>query len=387
MADSRKLQTVVQVVAGLALNVYPAMFIAIYARIAPIDTQGFLAMALTVGVFIAQLLNAFLVEGRLATPDASHEVQVPIWIIAATVASGALLMFGPAVAPSVVLLVSSIGIQSGLLVGRSVGVVNGRWRREGVAAAVLVVAGLGALLMAAHHSPHAVRVLAAGAILAVLVRFQRRTTVSFWAFPPDLRRAGWVTAETGVVGVIQPTITSIVLVMIGPAASVTFRVISIVSGALEPILNYGRYRLLAHGHRGELGPFTAVFGVGFAAVLIAAFGGVGSLVFGPAWLQVGVTAVVLACVWKGLMLISTVPFTALRKAGLTVLVFWIRCASTGVYLVISVSVLLIWKNTAAVFAAFAVAEMVTAVFYHYAAAKCAPAYADSFGWHRLRRGA
>ena len=68
--------------------------------------------------------------------------------------------------------------------------------------------------------------------------------------------------------------------MIGPVASVTFRVVSTVSGALEPILSYGRFRLLAHGHRGELTPFVVVFAAGMAAVLIAAFGGVGSLIFG-----------------------------------------------------------------------------------------------------------
>lgn len=45
---------------------------------------------------------------------------------------------------------------------------------------------------------------------------------------------------------------------------------------------------------------------------------------------------------------------------------------------------LLGKNNAAVFAAFAVAEVVTAVFYHCAAAKRAPGYADSFGWHRVR---
>ena len=66
-----------QVLAGLALNVFPAMFIAIYARIAPIDTQGFLALSLAVGVYVAQLFNAFIVEGRLATPDADERWGCP----------------------------------------------------------------------------------------------------------------------------------------------------------------------------------------------------------------------------------------------------------------------------------------------------------------------
>ncbi len=84
------------------------------------------------------------------------------------------------------------------------------------------------------------------------------------------------------------------------------------------------------------------------------------------------------------MLVSTVPFAALRKAGKTVLVFWIRGASTVVYLVISVGFLLVWQSTAAIFAAFVVAEMITAVVYHIAAVRGAPDYAATFGSGRLR---
>ena len=62
----KHVHAVVQVLAGLALNVFPAIFIAIYARVAPIGVQGLLALSLTLGVYVAQLVNAFIVEGRLA---------------------------------------------------------------------------------------------------------------------------------------------------------------------------------------------------------------------------------------------------------------------------------------------------------------------------------
>ena len=384
MPDNKHLQTAVQVIAGLALNVYPAMFLAIYSRIAPIETQGFLALALAIGVFVAQLVNAFIVEGRLATPDADHDLSLPIWIVLLSLAAGGLLVIEPAVAPSWVLLMTSIGLMTGLLVGRSIGVVNGHWKREGFAAGVLVAAGVVALVLAQGHNPHCVRVLAVGAVLAVLTRYRYRKAAPFWGIPPDLRRAGWVTGETAVVGVIQPLITSVVLVTIGPLASVAFRVVSTVSGALEPILNYGRYRLLAHGHRGELVSFAGVFVVGAAAVLIGAFGGLGSLIFGPAWNAVGVAALLVACLWKGVMLLATVPFTALRKAGDTVKVFWVRCASTLVYLGISMSVLFVWKDTTAIFLAFVAAEIITALLFHFAAMRDVPEYAASFGHRRLR---
>lgn len=384
MPDSKHLHTAVQVVAGVALNVFPAIFIAIYARIAPIETQGFLALSLAVGVYVAQLFNAFIVEGRLATPDAEGEPGLPSWVVVFALAAVGLLVFGPAVAPSAVLMASSIGVMTGLLMSRSIGVVNGEWQREGLGATVLIVASVIALWMSTQDNPHCVRVLAVGAFLAVLVRYQPRKAMPNMGFPPDVRRSAWVTAETGVVGAVQPAITSLLLVMVGPAASVTFRVISTVAGAVEPILAYGRYRLLAHGHRGELASFVAVFVVGMAAVLAAAFGGFGSLVFGPAWAGVGVAALLLAALWKAAMLVSTVPFAALRKAGKTVLVFWIRGASTIVYLVISVGFLLLWQSTAAIFSAFVVAEMITAVVYHYAAIRGAPDYAAAFGLRSLR---
>ena len=282
MVDGKHVHTAVQVVAGLALNVFPAIFIAIYARIAPIETQGFLALSLAVGVYVAQLVNAFVVEGRLATPDAEGEPGLPGWVVLLTAGAAALLILGPAVAPSSVLMASSVGVMTGLLMSRSIGVVTGEWRREGLGATLLIVASVIALWMAAQHNPHAVRVLAVGALLAVVVRYQPRKSLPNMGFPPDVRKSGWVTAETAVVGAVQPAITSLLLVMVGPAVAVTFRVISTVAGAVEPILAYGRYRLLAHGHRGELASFVAVFVVGLAAVLAAAVGGFGRLVFGPA---------------------------------------------------------------------------------------------------------
>ncbi|UXA19295.1 hypothetical protein [Mycobacterium sp. SMC-4] len=384
MASSKHLQTGIQVLAGLALNVFPAIFIAIYARIAPIETQGFLALALAIGVYIAQLVNAFVVEGRLATPDAEGDLGLPLWVVLVAGAAAGLLVFGPAVASSPVLMGSAIGVMTGLLMSRSIGVVQGAWQREGLGATALIIASVLALWMSTQDNPHCVRVLAVGAFLAVLIRYQPRNTLPHFGFPPDVRRSGWVTAETAVVGAVQPAITSLLLVIVGPAASVTFRVISTVAGALEPILAYGRYRLLAHGHRGELKPFVAVFLVGAVIVLAAAFGGLGLLVFGPAWAGVAAAAMLLAVLWKAVMLLSTVPFAALRKAGKTVLVFWIRGASTIVYLVISVAVLLVWKNTVAIFAAFVVAELVTATVYHYAAVRGAPDYAATFRLRRVR---
>ena len=174
MPGKKHLAAVAQVVAGLALNAFPAMFLAVYARIAPIDDQGFLALSLAVGVYVAQLLNAFIVEGLLATPDVDHHLTLPGWTALLSSVSAGLLICGPAVAHPAVLMISSIGLMSGLLITRSIGMVRGEWQREAIAATVLIVTGLGALVLAAQHNSHCVRVLAAGALVAILARYRPR---------------------------------------------------------------------------------------------------------------------------------------------------------------------------------------------------------------------
>jgi hypothetical protein len=374
-------RVVAQVFAGLGLNMFPAIFIAIYARIAPIEEQGLLALSLAVGVYIAQLINAFFVEGALATPDADHDLCLPTWTALFCTVAAALLIVGAPVKHPAILMVSTTGLMSGLLVARTIGVVTDRWKQELAAATVLIAASLVALVLSHQHSEHCVRVLGAGTGAAILLRYWPRTATGRAGIPPDIRRSSWVTAETAVVGAVYPIITSLFLSLAGPAAAVSFRVIWSVAGALEPILAYGRYRLLAHGHRGEIGSIAAVFTAGLAAVLIAAFSGFGQLVFGPAWAGVGVTAVVFACLLKGLVLIDNVPFAALRKAGETALAFWVRAASSVLYLLLGVWFLLAFRSVSAVFLAFILAELFTIVLYHLVARKAAPDYGIS-----LRRG-
>lgn len=363
-----------QVAAGLGLNLFPAIFIAVYARIAPIQEQGALALALAVGVYLAQLVNAFFVEGPLATPGADHDLSLPRWTAVAGVAATAVLAVGPPVKHSAVLTIGITGLMSGLLVARTIGVVTDRWRQEVAASAVLIAASLAALVLAHRHSEHCVRVLAVGTGAAILLRYRPRTAGAGTVMPPDLRRSAWVTAETAVVGGVYPLITSLVLTLAGPAAAVGFRVVWSVAGALEPILAYGRYRLLAHGHRGEIGSIAAVFLAGLAAVLLAAFCGVGQLVFGPAWAGVGVSAVVFACLLKGLVMIDNVPFAALRKAGETAAAFWVRAASSLAYLGLGVWFLVAFRSVAAVFLGFILAELLTIALYHVVAARSAPDY-------------
>ena len=106
------------------------------------------------------MFNAFIVEGRLATPDAHGELGLPLWVAVLAVVCATPLLFGPAVASSPVLMVASIGVMTGLLMSRSLGVVTGEWKREGFAALALIVASVVALWLAEQDNPHSVRGLA-----------------------------------------------------------------------------------------------------------------------------------------------------------------------------------------------------------------------------------
>ncbi|WP_193046556.1 hypothetical protein [Mycolicibacterium baixiangningiae] len=368
---TKYVEGVAQVVAGLALAAFPAFFLAIYARIAPIEDQGFLAVSLAVGSYVGVVLSAFIVESRLATPGAQHPVALPRWMAVVSAAGGGLLILGPPVPPAPVLLIAVVGLTSGLLMARSIGVVSGRWKMEAAAAITLLVGCCLALLLATLHNPLGLRVLAGGAVITVAMRLWNAPHDGHSGIPPDLRRAAWVSGETAVVGIVQPALTTLILVILGPAASVAFRVISTIAGALEPILAYGRLRLLAYGHKGEIAVIAVAFGGGLAMIFCAEALGVWRLIFGPAWAGVTVTGLLIACLWKGLILGSTVPFAAVRRAGRTTLVFWARCACTAIYLILGVAFVMVFRTNTAAFASFVVTEVLSILIYYSVAKRTA----------------
>ncbi len=374
---AKHLQAATQIVAGLALNVFPAIFIAVFARVAPIEQQGQLAVSLTVGTYVAQLLSAFVVESRLATPEADHDLFMPWWMALLSVVSGVLLIVSPTVPPTPIILIGVLGLSSGLLMARTIGVVRGRWKLESAAAFLLVGGCLAALLLAVFDNPNCVRVLAASAVVAILVRYWPRPAHRDTGMPPDLRRAAWVTGETATVGSVQPTLQAFILVLLGPAASVGFRVISTISGVLEPILAYGRVRQLAHGHRGEVAHVALIFVLGTAAIFVAAYLGLWSMIFGPAWSSTLLPGLAIACLWKATMLFSTIPFAALRRVGQTRQVFWLRAANTALYVALGLGFLFAFDSGVAVFLSFVVTEVIMFVPYHLAARKYSPDYRAS----------
>ncbi|MDI9916916.1 hypothetical protein [Rhodococcus sp. IEGM 1379] len=370
----KSVEPLVQIVAGLALNAFPAIFIAVFARVAPIEQQGRLAVSLAIGTYVAQLLSAFVVESRLATPEADHKISMPWWIALLSTVSGTLLIVSPTVPPTPVTLIGVLGLSSGLLMARTIGVVRGRWKLESVAASILMVGCLSALVLAVHDNANCVRVLATGALLAILIRCWPLPARRDLGFPPDLTKAAWVTGETATVGMVQPALSTFILAVLGPSAAVGFRVVSTISGILEPILAYGRVRQLAHGHKGEVAQVAMLLVAGTTAIFVGAYLGMWSLIFGPAWNSSLYVALAIACVWKLCLLVTTIPFAALRRAGRTKTVFWLRAVNTALYVVLGLTFLFGFNSSAAVFLSFVITEVLMFVPYHLAASRSAPEY-------------
>lgn len=378
VVNVKRVEPLVQIVAGLALNAFPAIFIAVFARVAPIEQQGRLAVSLAIGTYVAQLLSAFVVESRLATPESDHKVSIPWWIALLSIISGTLLIVSPTVPPTAITLIGVLGLSSGLLMARTIGVVRGRWKQESLAASILMVGCLSALVLAVDNNPNCVRVLAAGALMSILVRCWPLRAGNGSGFPPDLTKAAWVTGETATVGMVQPALSSFILAVLGPSAAVGFRVVSTISGILEPILAYGRVRQLAHGHKGEVVHVAMILVVGTAAIFGGAYLGVWSLIFGPAWNSSLYVGLAIACVWKLCMLVTTIPFAALRRAGRTKLVFWLRAVNTALYVILGLTFLFSFNSSTAVFLSFVITEVLMFVPYHVAAARWAPEYSSVF---------
>ena len=60
----------------------------------------------------------------LATPEADHDFSLPSWVALLSLAAGLVLILGPPVTVPAALMGSSIGVMTGLLVARSIGVVS-----------------------------------------------------------------------------------------------------------------------------------------------------------------------------------------------------------------------------------------------------------------------
>jgi hypothetical protein len=341
-------------VSGASLAIVPAAVLSLSAHTFPVSEQGILALAITAATFLGQLVFGATVEARLST-DRSRTVATPPWLLV----SGGVATVALALAPlSVWFAVAALPLVLGALeVGRGVSVVEERVRRETMAAlAVGTGAALGVLLGILGIAG-GFAVLAAGVLVAIVVRS--------WGFPasapppdPTIRR--WVLLDVALTGIAAPLLNASLLALLGPFASTLFAAVSTVSGLLAIPLNFLRSRLLrAHG---TLDIAVTVFALagGAVAIAVAELTGLLGLFFGETW-TLGGTALPLlfAAAWRVAALFSAIPFAALRRAGRARLVTVLR-GSAAAFTFALATASTVFGQLWIVFAALTLGELVLA---------------------------
>lgn len=343
---------------GATLAAIPASTVAISARLFTPAEQGVIAVMLLVATFVSQLAFAAIVESRLSSAQTARRVVFPRWLAFLSVIAALALAFQPNSA--LALCVTLPIMLAGLEVGRGVSVAERLDHRE-IWASVAV--GLGALcgvISAIIGAQWALLPLVAGILLATLVRSK---PVTHRASKPARGALGWVTVDTAITGVVYPLLNTMILVSLGATNAVQFTAIATVSGLLAIPLNFMRLRLLKeHSPLDIVVSTVAVVGAA-AALLTLELTGLLGLLFGDAWSGTGIlTALVVACLWRSASLLTTLPFTALRRRGEARLVTGLRAGVSAVTFALAAGGLA-FQNLPMVFIGLLVAELASALVY------------------------
>lgn len=349
---------------GAVLAILPTVTLSVSSvlagqqRLTPHE-QGLIANAVTIGLFVGQLLFAWVVESRLSSTGTTRRVVVPRAVTAMGLAAGALMVAFPTQAWAIMLAVP-LALGS-LEVGRGVSVAERRDHREILSSAAVglgAAAGLGAAVL--FGQSWGFIPVGVGVACAALVRGRR---IGHEPSPPDPRIRRWVVTDTAITGAALPAINMLTLALLGPEASVLFAAVSTVTGLLAIPLTFLRLRLLkAHAGR-DIALAAAAVLAATIALLILDLTGVFGLIFGAAWQAQSLLAPLLvASAWRAASLPTTLPFAALRRAGRAKMLTFLRALVTLITLVLCVlgvtAGALVW-----VFAGLLVSELISAVIY------------------------
>lgn len=345
-------------VGGVALAVVPAAVLSIASRTFTIADQGSIALSVTIGIFLSQVVTAVLVESRLSSRVSSRSVAVPVWLSVLAVATAIVVaLFHDdvlAVCIGLPLLVSA------LEVGRGVSVAERLDVREAWAAAAVGIGALVGVLVGYLGGSWGIVPLVAGIAVATIIRTVlagRKASALPW------RTAGWVTLDVSITGIVYPIMNSVILAVLGPRQAILFAAISTVSGLLAIPLNFMRLRLLKEHSLLDIVVSTAALIV--AAVVIALMEGLGLLtfIFGTAWtVQSTAAPLAVACLWRAASLATTLPFAALRRRGAARLVMILRAIVAAVTFAAAVLVVPS-RNLVLVFAVLLASELAQALVY------------------------
>ena len=353
---ARGVQSALNLASGVSLSIVPPAVLSISTNTFPVAEQGILAASVTTATFLSQLNFGAVIESRLSSTRTSRFVAVPLWLTTLGLIAAAATVVFPST-PLVVCLALPF-LFGALEVGRGVSVAESYPYRElgaalalGLGAAVGVIAGL-------VHLPWGLAAMGIGIAATILIRAVRAPHA---AAPPDPVIRGWVLADVGLTGITYPVLNTVILALLGPAASVIFAAVSTVSGLLAIPLNFLRVRLLKEHSPLDIVVTACALVFASGVIGIAEFTGLLSLAFGATWTFADtVLPLLVACLWRVATLFSAIPFAALRRAGRAKLVMILRGASALITFGLAVPST-VFGQIWIVFAALLIGELVLAL--------------------------
>lgn len=337
---------------GIALAVVPAIALITATKLFGTQEQGYLAVAIMFASYIGQTATAGLIEAKLANPHRSGHLRIPSALLFMSAATVIAFVIWPTT-----WWVIAFGLPiifAALESGRAAAVAERRDIREIVASIVVGGVSFLSLILAFSGCPQTYAVLAAGVLVASLVRSYR---IPRDVSKPQSHFMFWVIADVGITGAIFPLLNTVVISQLGAESAVAFAAISSASGVVGIPLTYLRIRLLSEHSRFDIllslfSVLTAIF-----AILIADWLGIFSLLFGNSWNEAAsIGALLVACAWRGASMLTTIPFAKFRRAGRAKTVTYIRLISSVVSVLIAVSILR-FDNLALVFGAMLTGEL------------------------------
>ncbi len=342
------------IASGGVSAILPMAVLSAVANVYGIGLAGVTTVVLSLSGYAGQIFSAYTVEARIGR----GVLGVRISVIAVIVVLLGCIFAAMGLVNNVIGLGGLFLVLVTLDSSRLASTLHAKVGAEAVAAMAIGAAALALLILPSAFSLWVVA--PAGAAVAILARWG--STRSREAAP--LRPDGlWIVGETAVTGLTQPALNAAILVLIGPAASVAFRMVNSLTNLFSPALSFLRVRLLGRHSSTDIAISVAVSVVVLVLILVPEFLGLWSVIFGEAWIDVTAAALLAGVAWKLCGLASTVPFARLRRNARARLVFVLRLISTATYTGTALIAAAVTRDVAWVFIAFAVSEALTAALY------------------------
>ena len=306
---------------------------------------GQLAVRLAMTAYVAQVTGAALVEAPLFGKS-GHRPQLPTLLY--------LVGFVGCAVWALFLMLPSLEC------ARAAAVLQGGWQRELVVGTVLFASVVLVLVCKSTVALHV------GVAIAVAIAIAIRMPGRWTGFQPVRGAQWWVVAETAIIGLVQPVALKLAYHGLGPSAATGLKFVMTIANVISPILYYLRLRLLDRHSRADIMLSTVLIVASSGAILIMQICGILRLALGPGWDTVTMLMLVVAMIWKFVTVVSTIPFTTLRRLGRGATVLVLRSLTTAAYIGGVLAALAARPTTTGVLCAFVLAEAASCVLFEIA---------------------